>query len=158
MGECVAVLGVNHGRTSIPSPTETGRGWTCPVCSTVPRAHNSSMLRVNARGEVGCGQDPHDHVLLSAPRVVGPVGRARPDVRGVADDELVVHEVGHSGDPAGRHRERLDGLGLRLGRRRHRDRPRVVDVVDEPDRDAALLRGEERREDEAPASVSNRTS
>ena len=38
--------------------------------------------------------------------------------------------------------------GLVSRRRRHRDRPRVVDVVDEPDRDPALLRGEERREDE----------
>ena len=55
---------------------------------------------------------------------------------------------GTPGDRARRHRQRLDRLGPRLGRRRHGDRPGVVDVVDEPDRDPALLRREERREDE----------
>ncbi len=82
--------------------------------------------------------DGHDDVLLSRPRVVRPVRRAAPDRRAVADDELVVHEVRNAGDAARRDRERLDRLRRRLGRRRHRDRPRVVDVVEEPHRHAAL--------------------
>ena len=72
----------------------------------------------------------------------------RPDGVAVADDELVVHEVGDARDPARLDGQRLDRLGLRLGRRRNRDRPGVGHVVEETHRDAALHRGEERREDE----------
>ena len=60
-----------------------------------------------------------------------------------------------SGIPGTRQRldgKRLDRDGRRLGRRRNGDRPRVRDVVEQPDRDATLLRREERREHE-PARV-----
>ena len=55
----------------------------------------------------------------------------------VADDVLVVHQVGDAGD-----RPSLDGEGrdqqhVGLGRRRHRDRVRVVDVVGEAHAHAA---------------------
>ena len=68
----------------------------------------------------------------------------------VTDDELVVHQVRDPGDPARRDRERFDGVGRRLGRRRHRDRTGVGDVVEQAHLDPALHRGEERGEHERP--------
>ena len=66
----------------------------------------------------------------------------------VADDVLVVHQVGNAGDGARRDGQGRDRLGNRARRRRYRDRPRVVDVVDEPNRDTPLVRGQKRRQNE----------
>ena len=44
--------------------------------------------------------------------------------------------------------QRLDRVGCRLRRGRHGDRPRVGDVVEQPDGDAALHGRDERREHE----------
>ena len=138
--------GVNHARTRAPS-TSAGRGSTSPVPSTSPRVPELlERERVRVRDLRRLDRD--DDVLLPRPRVVRPVRRARPDRLAVADDELVVHEVGDAGDPARLDRERLDRLGCRLGRRRNRDRAGVGDVVEEPHRDAALDGAEERGEDE----------
>ncbi|CAB4771258.1 unannotated protein [freshwater metagenome] len=47
----------------------------------------------------------HDeYVLLGVPRVVGPVRRTRPHRCAIADDVLVVHEVGDTVDGLGRNR------------------------------------------------------
>ena len=97
-----------------------------------------------------CAEHADDDVLLPRPRVLGPVHRAGPHVAAVAHAELVVHQVGNPRDPARLDGQRLDRLGPRLRRRRHGDRPGMVDVVEEPHADAALLRGEQRREDERP--------
>jgi hypothetical protein len=86
------------------------------------------------------GVDGDDHVLLSRPRVIRPVRRPRPERLAVAHDELVVHQVGDARDRLRRHAKRRDQLGVRLRRRRHRDRVRVVDVVDDPHRHAAAVR------------------
>ena len=51
--ECVAVLGREPGRTSMPSLDRTGRGWTRPVCSTCRARQSSSKLSVNARASAG---------------------------------------------------------------------------------------------------------
>jgi hypothetical protein len=57
----------------------------------------------------------------------------------------VVHEVGHTRDRGGRERECLDEAGIRARRRRHR-RPAgvLVEVVGEPDIDAARCSVRER--------------
>ena len=54
----------------------------------------------------------------------------------VANGELVVHEVGDTGDRPRRHGQRRDVLRHARRRRRDGDRIRVVDVVREPDSDA----------------------
>jgi hypothetical protein len=66
-----------------------------------------------------------------------PVRRAGPDIGAVADDVLVVHEVGDAGDAACRHVELVDRARVSLRRRRHRHRLPVVLVEREPDGDAA---------------------
>ena len=83
-----------------------------------------------AHGQLA-GLRDHDHVLLSQPRVFGPVGRARPDRLVVAHDVLVVHQVRHTGDRPDGHLEGRDQHPVGLGRRRHGDRVPVVEVVDE---------------------------
>ena len=138
--------GVNHGRTSMP-PTSTGRGSTWPEPITSPVSQSSSKLSPYAYASSTESGD-RDHVLLARPGVLRPVHRAGPDRLAVAHDVLVVHQVGHAGDRPRRDRERLEQLGCGLRRRRHRDRARVVDVVDEPHRDAALLRADERSLDD----------
>ena len=78
-----------------------------------------------------------DDVLLPRERVVGPVHRAGPHGLAVPDHVLVVHQVRNARDRAGRDVERRDQVGVGLRRRRYRDRVPVVDVVEEPNRDAA---------------------
>ena len=56
----------------------------------------------------------------------------------VADHVLVVHQVGDAGDRLPVDRQRRDQDRVGLGRRRHRDRVRVVDVVGEARVHAAL--------------------
>ena len=107
------------------------------------------LVEVEAVGVRELGRlDDRDHVLLPRPRVLRPVHRAGPDRLAVADRVLVVHQVGDAGNRPRLDRQRFEQLGRRLRRRRHRDRPGVVDVVDEPDDDAALLRVDQRRGDE----------
>src|SRR5207302_11260223 len=89
------------------------------------------------------GVDGDDDVLLARPRVGCPIGRTGPDGSGVADDVLVVHEVGYSRDRGGRERLRLERVGIGLRRRRDRYGFRVIEVVGETDGDTALLRGDE---------------
>jgi hypothetical protein len=60
----------------------------------------------------------------------------------------VVHQVGHAGDGGGRKRQFLDELRLRVRRRRDVRLLPVVDVVREPDGDAALGRADERALDD----------
>ena len=101
-----------------------------------------------------------DDVLLARPRVVGPVRRAGPDRSLVADDELVVHQVGDARDRrASRPGSASIALGRVSGRRRHRDRAGVGDVVERgaPRRRAAPRRAAQ-ASTSAPASVSKRTS
>ena len=100
--------------------------------------------------EAPAPKDADDDVLLARPRVLGPVHRARPDVLGVPDAELVVHQIRDPGNAAGLDGQCLDRLRSRLGRRRHGDRARVVDVVREPDADAPLVCREQRGENERP--------
>jgi hypothetical protein len=59
-----------------------------------------------------------------------------------------VHQVGDAGDRCGRERQLLDELRLRARRRRDVGLLRVVDVVREPDGDAALRRADERALDD----------
>ena len=61
----------------------------------------------------------------------------------------MVHEVGPARDGRGLEREGLDErrIGLR-GRRHRRTLVLLVDVVDEPDVDASLVRGDERAIDD----------
>ena len=127
--------GVNHVRTWW-SPTGTGVVSTKPLFSTSAGPQSSSKFAVKRGGELG-RRGGHDDVLLPRERVLGPVHRPGPDGFAVADDVLVVHQVGHAGDRPGRDAERRDQLGVRLRRRRHRDRVAVVDVVEEADRDSA---------------------
>ena len=60
----------------------------------------------------------------------------------------MVHEVRDARDASRLDGERLDRLGRRLGRRRHRDRPGVGDVVEQAHCDAALHCCKQRGEDE----------
>jgi hypothetical protein len=60
----------------------------------------------------------------------------------------VVHEVGDAGDRRGRERQLLDELRLRVWRRRDVRLLGVVDVVREPDGDAALRGSDERAFDD----------
>src|SRR5947199_22092 len=60
----------------------------------------------------------HHHVLLTAERVVCPVGRTGPDVGGVSDDVLVVHEGSIARYAAGRDVQTVDALGGAPGRTR----------------------------------------
>ena len=148
VGERVPVLRREPRSDLDPRVEDHGPGLHAPRVldpAALPQLVQVERERVGQRRRA---QDPHDHVLLAGPRVVGPVRRARPDVGRVADDELVVHQVGNAGNGARRHRQGRDRLELRLGRRGNGNRPRVVDVVEQPDRDAPLLRGEKRREDE----------
>ena len=64
-----------------------------------------------------------------------------------------MHQIGHAGDRARRDRERLEQLRRGLRRRGHRDRARVVDVVDEPHGDAARLCREQRAGDDVRCVV-----
>jgi hypothetical protein len=82
----------------------------------------------------GLGGDDDDDVLLAAPGIVRPVGRARPDGLAVADDVLVVHEIRNARDPLRRHVQTVDQRWLAAWRRRDGDGPLVVDVEREPDR------------------------
>jgi hypothetical protein len=65
----------------------------------------------------------------------------------------VVHQVGDAGDGGGRERQLFDEGRLRARRRRDVCLLPVVDVVREPDRDAALRRGDERALDDLPQVV-----
>jgi hypothetical protein len=60
----------------------------------------------------------------------------------------VVHEVGDAGNGGGRERQLLDELRLRMRRRRDVRLLGVVDVVREPDCDAALRGSDERTLDD----------
>ena len=92
--------------------------------------------------------DDDDDVLLAAPRVVAPVRGTRPDVGAVADDVLVVHEVGDPEDPLRRDGEVVEQARVGVGRRRLGDRLVVVDVEGEPDLDAPALRLQQRGRDQ----------
>ena len=59
-----------------------------------------------------------------------------------------MHEVGHARDRLGRERKPFHHLGIRAARSRNRNLLRVVEVVRQPDRDAALLRRAERATDD----------
>jgi hypothetical protein len=65
----------------------------------------------------------------------------------------VVHQVGDAGDGGRRERQLFDEGRLRARRRRDVRLLAVVDVVREPDRDAALRRGDERALDDLPQVV-----
>ena len=107
---------------------------------TSPVSQSWSKLSPYACASVG-RLDDRDHVLLARPRVLRPVHRAGPDRRrGRGSTYLWCIRSGTPGIGARRDRQRLEQLRCGLRRRRHRDRPGVVDVVDEPDGDAALLR------------------
>ncbi len=128
--------GQNQARTLV-SATSIGRGVDLAAVPDVPT--RPELLEVDA---VACRElgrlHGEDHVLLARPRVDRPVRRAGPHRRLVADDVLVVHQVGHARDGRGRERQRLDELGLRLRRRRHGHGVAVVvEVVGEPHVDAA---------------------
>ena len=139
--------GQNQARTVFPS-TASGAVSTLPLFSTSRRVQSCSKSLAVARRELG-RVDRDDHVLLARPRVGRPVRRAGPDGCGVADHVFVVHQVGDARDRGGRERQRLDrapgpccgggGTGIVVG---------VVDVVGEPDRDAALGRADERAADD----------
>ena len=122
----------------------TFRGSTLPVCATASFVQSSSKLSVKARASALRAHD-RDHVLLARERVVRPVQRPRPDGLAVADDVLVVHQVGDAGDRARLDAERRDQPRVRLGRRRHGHRDGAVDVVDDADGDAARDGVRERR-------------
>src|SRR5262249_10350838 len=70
-----------------------------------------------------------------------------PDLRAVADDVLVVHEVGDAGNAPRREPAGLQHPDVGVGRGRDGDRLLVVDVVDEAPLDAALERAVERVDD-----------
>jgi hypothetical protein len=112
--------------------------------AAVPEVLEVELVRVREQGCV----DSDDHVLLPGPRVVGPVGRSRPHRLGVADGVLVVHQVRNPWNAERRQRQRLERVRNRFRGRWDGDRPRVVDVVEEPDGDAALVGGQQGCEDE----------
>ena len=66
----------------------------------------------------------------------------------VADTYLWCMRSGHARDRLVRDAERRDQLRVGLGRRRNGDRVAVVDVVDDPHRDAALVRRADRAADD----------
>ena len=80
----------------------------------------------------------------SSVQFVDPVQTASPS----RTTNLWCMRSGIPGNPARLDRQRLDRLGGRLRRRRDGDRPGMGDVVDQPDGDAALNRGEQRCENE----------
>ena len=100
--------GQNHGRTSIPS-TCTGRGSTLPEVSTIPVVQSSSKLRWKAWASSGesitaITFSSRDHE--SSVQFVEPVQTEAQ----VADDVLVVHQVGDPGDRLRRHAQPPDVL------------------------------------------------
>ena len=135
-----------RGRAPRRDPRVADRPCRCPRRHRVPELLERERVPVGDLRRL----EGDDDVLLTRPRVVRPVRRAAPHRCAVADDELVVHEVGDARDAASRDGERLDRGGRRLGRRRHRDRAGVGEVVQQPHLDAALYGAEQRGEDECP--------
>ena len=140
--------GVNHGadRHAVVELDRPGLDRAVPrpcrvsqSCSNVERERVGEPLGAETRTTTfSC------RVHESSVQFIEPVQTSR----AVADAVLVVHQVGDRRRWRASRREGLDRLRPRLGRRRHRDRSRVGDVVDEPDADATLVRGEQRGEDE----------
>src|SRR5581483_392161 len=83
-----------HGRTAVePGGTVVERAGAGDVTL---RPQLLEVLRVRRR-EIG-RLHRDDEVLHARPRVGRPVGRPRPHRGAVADDVLVVHQIGDAGD------------------------------------------------------------
>ena len=137
--------GQNQARTPCPRR----RPGPCRPCRSSRRRAGPELLKSSAnRAARPWDADREDDVLLPRPGIGCPVGRARPDGLRVADHVFVVHQVGNPRDRGRREGQRLEQPGFGARRRRHGHAVGVVEVVGEPDRDAALRRSGEGGEDD----------
>ena len=150
-GEVLAVTGREPGAQR----RRCQRGSTKPLRATSPVCHSCSKSSVNALAIASSCTTATTfscRVHESSVQLSEPVQT----VALVADDELVVHQVGDAGDRLSLDGEAGDQQHVRLGRRRHRDRVRVVDVVGEAHAHATVGRAAHRVPDDARVLLAER--
>ena len=135
-------------------PSVDGHGRRVDLAAPLDVARLPQLLEVLAEALGDAFRlDDRDQVLLPRPRVVRPVRRPGPHRRPVADDELVVHQIGPALDTDGPEGKRFDELGLGLRRRRDRDAVRAIEVVEQANVDTALVRTDESVPHDVPGVV-----
>ena len=145
------MAGREPGATAVPAE----RGSTKPLRATSPVCHSCSKSSVNALRDRLVVHDG-DHVLLPRPRIVRPVESSRSRRAPSRTTNLWCIRSGTPAIAFPLDGQAGDQQHVRLGRRRHRDRVRVVDVVGEAHAHATVGRAAHRVPDDARVLLAER--